>query len=154
MDPADWHERTQLILSQGELRATPDEALTLLQEARAVLSMPELTFLFGPETFAEVAISASLDALGGRRIHGVIDRLIIGPDHVLAVDFKTNAVVPPDVQTCPEGILRQMGAYAAALTQLYPSRRIETAVLWTRNASLMFLPNDLVMEALRRSTLP
>ena len=154
MDPADWHERTQLILSQGELRATPDEALTLLQEARAVLSMPELTYLFGPETFAEVAISASLDALGGRRIHGVIDRLIIGPDHVLAVDFKTNAVVPPDVQTCPEGILRQMGAYAAALTQLYPSRRIETAVLWTRNASLMFLPNDLVMEALRRSTLP
>ncbi len=31
----------------------------------------------------------------------------------------------------PEGILRQMAAYRAALAAVFPGRRIETAVLWT-----------------------
>jgi ATP-dependent helicase/nuclease subunit A len=154
VDPTLWSEKARVILSQGELRAMPEEADTLYYEARAVLSDPSLHHLFGPETLAEVAISASLDDLGGRRIHGVIDRLIIRPDHVVAVDFKTNAVVPPDIHACPEGILRQMGAYSAALSQIYPGRRIDTAILWTRTAALMPLPNDLVIQALRRSTLP
>ncbi len=30
-------------------------------------------------------------------------------------------------EACPEGLLRQMGAYALALAQVYPGRRIETA---------------------------
>jgi ATP-dependent helicase/nuclease subunit A len=154
VDPTLWSEKARLILSQDEWRATPEEADTLYHEVRAVLSDPGLHHLFGPETLAEVAISARLDELGGRRIHGVIDRLIIHPDHILAVDFKTNAVVPADAKTCPEGILRQMGAYAAALSQIYPGRRIDTAILWTRTAALMPLPNDLVIQALRRSTLP
>ena len=147
-------ERAGLILSQGDTKAAPEEITILLDEAQAVLSAPHLQPIFAAEALAEVAVSASLDALGGRRIHGVIDRLIIGADHVMAVDFKTNAVVPGDIDTCPEGILRQMGAYAAALEQIYPNRRIETAVLWTRTATLMRLPNDVVMQALRRSTLP
>ena len=153
-DPANWPNQSRLILSHGDLRATEAEADTLFAEVRAVLDAPEAAHLFNADTLSEVAISAQLESLGNRRIHGVIDRLIIQADHVLAVDFKTNAVVPPDPQTCPEGILRQMGAYAEALAQIYPGRRIETAILWTRTATLMPLPNDLVMEALRRSTVP
>ena len=34
----------------------------------------------------------------------------------------------------PEGILRQMGAYRAALAAIWPDRRVETAILWTRTA--------------------
>ncbi len=154
INPELWSEKARLILSQGTLRVSIEDVSSLFEEARAVLAAPHLQSIFAPDTLAEVSISASLDALGGRRIHGVIDRLIIGPDHVLAVDFKTNAVVPADIETCPEGILRQMGAYAAALTQIYPGRKIETAILWTRNTSLMPLSNEVVMEALRRSTLP
>ena len=37
----------------------------------------------------------------------------------------------------PEGILRQMGAYAEALQKLHTGKRVEVAILWTRNASLM-----------------
>jgi ATP-dependent helicase/nuclease subunit A len=73
---------------------------------------------------------------------------------VLAIDYKTNRVIPARPEDTPEGILRQMGAYAHALAQLYPGRQIETAILWTRQARLMPLPPDIVSAALSRTTIP
>ena len=119
-----------------------------LAEAEGVFSNPDLEHVFHGRALAEVPVTAEI---AGRRIHGVIDRLIVAPDHVVAVDFKTNATVPETPKACPEGILRQMGAYAAALGQIYPERRIETAILWTRRANLMRLPHDLVTDALGRT---
>ncbi|MGD9862578.1 MAG: double-strand break repair helicase AddA [Pseudodonghicola sp.] len=124
------------------------ERAALLAEAEGVLETPALRHVFAADALAEVPVSAPL---GARRLFGVIDRLIVGPDHVLAVDFKTNATVPDRVQDCPEGLLRQMGAYADALAQIYPGRRIDTAILWTRTAQLMALPHDLVTAALQRA---
>ncbi|MCJ7874971.1 PD-(D/E)XK nuclease family protein [Phaeobacter sp. J2-8] len=87
-------------------------------------------------------------------MHGVIDRLIVEESRILAVDFKTNAVVPARAQDTPEALLRQMGAYAAMLKQLYPNHEIATAILWTASAALMPLPHDLVTAALGRTTSP
>ena len=84
---------------------------------------------------------------------GTIDRLLIGPDRVLAVDYKSNRVVPKRAEDVPEGILRQMGAYAEALRQLHPEKRVEVAVLWTRDASLMPLDPEMLRAALLRSTI-
>ncbi|WP_170582207.1 double-strand break repair helicase AddA [Ruegeria arenilitoris] len=120
----------------------------LLAEAAGVLTAPDLTPVFAPDALAEVPVSATLD---GRRIHGVIDRLIVTDDVVQVIDFKSNATVPDRAETCPEGLLRQMGAYAAALSQIYPGREIRTAILWTRTARLMWLPHDLVTDALVRA---
>ena len=69
----------------------------------------------------------------------------------LAVDFKTNRVVPERHATCPEGLLRQMGAYSHMLTQIYPNHKIQTAILWTVSQELMVLPHDIVTNALWRS---
>jgi ATP-dependent helicase/nuclease subunit A len=104
-----------------------------------------MAHVFSPQALAEVPLTARI---GDHRLHGIIDRLIIEPDRVLAVDFKTNATVPSSPEATPEGILRQMGAYTHALSQIYPDRKIETAILWTRHAELMNLPHDLVTEAL------
>ena len=70
------------------------------------------------------------------------------------VQFKSNAKVPNTAAACPKGLLRQMGAYSHALAQIYPDRPIETALLWTRNASLMSLPHDLVTDALKEVLKP
>ncbi|CAM5304233.1 double-strand break repair helicase AddA [Frigidibacter albus] len=108
----------------------------------------------GPDTLAEVEITAHLPELGGRLVHGILDRLWIGEDRVLAIDYKSNAVVPARPEDVPPGILRQMGAYAAALAQIYPGRRIDTAILWTRSGLLMPLPCDIVRAALQGTTIP
>jgi ATP-dependent helicase/nuclease subunit A len=117
----------------------------LFAEASAILAAPSLSHVFTANTLAEVGITASV---GSRRLAGSIDRLVITDDHVLAVDFKSNRIVPETPAAVPLGILRQMGAYAAALQQIYPGKRIDTAVVWTRTATLMMLPDDLITAAL------
>ena len=146
--PADrWDAAAETLLPDLE---APVRA-ALLAEARAVLTAPALAPVFATDALAEIAVTAPL---GPHRMHGVIDRLIVTPDHILAVDFKTNATVPDSPAACPDGLLRQMGAYASALAQLYPGRQIDTAILWTRTATLMALPHDQVMAALSAALSP
>jgi ATP-dependent helicase/nuclease subunit A len=144
---ADWPGLARRLLPARTADARED----LLSEAVAVLDDPGLAGLFGPDALAEAEVAAPLAALGGRRIVGRVDRLVIGADRVLAVDFKSNRVAPPVPEATPDAILRQMGAYAAALAAVYPGRRIETAVLWTRHRRLMALPGPLVAAALARA---
>ncbi len=117
----------------------------LLPEARAVLDAPALAEIFAPDTLAEVEIAGTLD---GAPLLGTIDRLLVRPDHVLAVDYKSNRVIPDTARDVPDGLLRQMGAYQAALEQVYPDRAVSVALLWTRAARLMPLPADLLRAAL------
>jgi ATP-dependent helicase/nuclease subunit A len=134
--PADtWSKMAKILLAED-----------LLEEAARVIAQHPL--VFAPETLAEVPITAEI---GGQRLLGVIDRLIVGNDRVMAVDFKSNRVVPGSAALVPEGILRQMGAYAAALTQIYPGKHVETAVLWTRTGKLMLLDPEIVSAALLRA---
>lgn len=135
-----WAEMAARLLPMAEDRAE------LLTEASAVLNAPALAHIFAPDALAEVPLTANL---GKHRLYGIVDRLIITPQKVLAVDFKSNAQVPDDFRRCPKGLLRQMGAYGHALAQIYPDHDIECALLWTRNATLMPLPHDLLTDALK-----
>ncbi len=126
------------------------ERQELLNEAEAVLTADHLNPVFAPDALAEVPVTADLN---GARMHGVIDRLIVTDTEVQVIDFKSNATVPYSPETCPEGLLCQMGAYANALSQIFPKHQIHTAILWTRTAHLMWLPHDIVTEALRRSAI-
>ncbi len=123
----------------------------MLDEAIAVLTAPALAHLFTPDTLAEVEVTGHSPTLNADLL-GKIDRLVITPHRVLIVDFKTNATVPDHPQDTPEGLLRQMGAYAELLAPIYPDRDIATAILWSRTPELMELPHDLVSAALKRAT--
>ena len=120
--------------------------LSAVQEARAVLKNPDNAPIFSPDALLEVPISATI---GARRLHGNIDRLVIGETEVLAVDYKTNRVIPETPEACPEGLLRQMGAYALALKQVFPDHLVKTAILWTSSGKVMDLPHDLVTKSLK-----
>ncbi|WP_299728444.1 double-strand break repair helicase AddA [uncultured Tateyamaria sp.] len=131
----------------------PPELTDVLQdegqrEAEAILRDTHLAEIFAATTLAEVAITAPF---GKDRLHGTIDRLIVTPDHVHIVDFKSNRVVPDAPADCPDGVLRQMGAYAHAIAQVYPGRAQTLSILWTRTGILMSLPHDIVMSALART---
>ena len=140
---ADWPTLSAALIPD------PTQRAHLLPEAEAVLiAHPRI---FAPDALAEVTFTATLN---DQLMLGTIDRLLIAPDHILAVDFKSNFRTPATPAETPEGILRQMAAYAEALAQIYPTHRIDTAVLWTRTAILMPLPADIVRAAMQRSTIP
>jgi ATP-dependent helicase/nuclease subunit A len=131
----------RLLAATGE---TPD----LLAEAERLITDPALAPLFGPQAMAEATLATDM---GGDRWFGTIDRLLVESDRVLAVDFKSNRTIPDRAEDVPEGILRQMGAYAAMLETVYPARRVETAILWTAAGRLMPLPDALIRAALLRA---
>jgi ATP-dependent helicase/nuclease subunit A len=141
--PADWRMLAEATLGPGYAPR--------LAEAQAVLADPALAPLFGPGTLAEVALTGTL---GGRRAFGSIDRLIVSDARILAVDFKSNRLIPESADQVPEGLLRQMGAYLALLEQVYPDREVQVAILWTGAPRLMPLPRAQVMAALQRAAFP
>jgi ATP-dependent helicase/nuclease subunit A len=142
-------EAVLALLSATEEAALAGDLREVVAEAENLIANPDLAALFGPGSLAEVELSAEVEGLG--RLHGLVDRLVVTPRAVTAIDFKTNRLVPDRPDRVPEGILRQLGAYAAMLDALYPGREVRTAVLWTRHACLMDLPSDLVMAALQRA---
>ena len=105
-------------------------------EAARVLAAPGLAVVFDPAGLAEVDVSAPVPGRDDLRIVGRIDRLVVARARVLAVDFKSNRWSRAPPRGCPRDILRQLGAYRAALVPLWPDRPVEVAVLWTRAARL------------------
>lgn len=143
-------EAARAALAARLLPGRPDIG-PLLAEAGRVFALAEAGAIFGPGSHAEVDLTAVLPVLGGARILGRIDRLVIGAEQVLAIDYKSNRAVPAAAEAVPEGILRQMGAYRAALARIWPGRTAATAILWTRAPRLMRLPDALVDAALARA---
>ncbi len=144
LDPAARGAAAEQMVQQHD----PETAARATAEALSVLDDAALAHVFAADALAETTVTADL---GDKTLSGIIDRLIVSDDRVLAVDFKTNRTVPDTPDACPEGILRQMGAYAHALAAVYPGRRIDTAILWTHAQTLMILPPEAITSALRRT---
>lgn len=117
------------------------ERVALAAHVQAVLDDPAFAALFSPGALAEAPIAA---IVGEDVVSGTVDRLLVGPDLVQIVDFKTGRAVPGDADAVPLSHLRQMAAYAAALAVIFPGRRIEAALLYTAGPKLIILPDALL----------
>ena len=113
----------------------------MIAAALAVLEIKAWAELFSPAALAEVPIAASV---GGQVVAGTIDRLLILPERIRLVDFKTARRPPASLDEVPVSILRQMAAYAAALEAAYPGRPVEAALLYTQGPMLLAIPADLL----------
>ena len=112
----------------------------------ALIDKPDLAWLWDATALSEVDITADIPGLG--RIHGTIDRLLIGPDTITAIDYKSNRLVPTKPEDTPIGLARQLAAYDHALQQIYPDHTIKTAILWTHTGTLTVLSQQHLHEAL------
>ena len=130
----------------------PDEALRadVTVEACSVLRDPRFAPLFGPKSLAEVPVTGTIQ---GQRFLGIVDRMVVGVDDIMVVDFKSNAVVPAGPDQVPSGLLRQLGAYVLLVQQVYPTHTIRPAILWTRAPLLMPLDADIVRDAALHATM-
>ncbi|WBU63817.1 double-strand break repair helicase AddA [Paracoccus aerodenitrificans] len=144
---SEWHDRARDMLSGSEGGLPDAEMLqTLIEEARAVIEAPPLAGLFdipGDETvMTEVELAFSLPGRGP--VRGIVDRLIVGPDRVSLIDYKSNMTVPDRPEATPQGILRQMAAYRSALSRIYPGRMLRTGILWTSRREVMWLRDEIL----------
>jgi ATP-dependent helicase/nuclease subunit A len=121
---ADWAEADRIALA--------DKVLALIAE-------PRFAPVFAVGSRAEVAIIGKL-ARPGRPpalVSGQIDRLVVTPDEVLIVDFKTNQTAPRSSAEAPVAYVRQLALYRAVLSRLYPQKPIRAVLLWTETLEYM-----------------
>ena len=118
-----------------------EEQAEILAEVLALLDAPEVMAAFGENSLAEAPIAGRLD---GRLVTGQVDRLVVTPERVLVLDYKTNRPPPTDPADVAPLYLRQMAAYRAVLRQAFPGRVVDCALVWTYGARLMPLPADLL----------
>lgn len=111
----------------------------LVDRALAIIDDPALAELFGPDALAEAPIAAVVE---GQVVAGTVDRLLVTADRVRVVDFKTGRRVPGTLGDVPTYHLRQMAAYAAALSVIFPDRLVEAALLYTAGPHLIALPAE------------
>ena len=113
----------------------------MLAKALAVIAVPEWAELFSPAALAEVPLAATVD---GQVIAGTADRLLVEEGRILVADFKTARRPPGALDAVPRSTLRQMAAYAAALAEIFPGRRVEAAVLYTQTPQLIAIPAEML----------
>ncbi|MFC0103359.1 double-strand break repair helicase AddA [Sphingopyxis terrae] len=104
------------------------ERMAMADEVLAILDDPAHAPLFGPDSLAEVPLSAVVD---GMVVAGIVDRLRVTDDAVTVIDYKTGRRIPESAADVAPAYLRQMAAYRDALAVIFPGRRVETALLYT-----------------------
>ncbi len=104
------------------------------KEVFALLDNPQFSFLFSPNTRAEVPV---MGKLGNKIVSGQIDRLVVFKDKVIIVDFKTNRPAATDKKNVPPSYIRQLNIYKQLLVEIYEEKTIEAYILWTNTLKLM-----------------
>jgi ATP-dependent helicase/nuclease subunit A len=122
-----------------------DEQADICLETIAVLETPEFAPLWGPNAQAEVPV---VGLIGGRALSGQVDRIVVTPERVLIVDYKTVRPPPRSETEVSAVYLQQLASYRAALERIYPDRPVACAILWTEAPRLMPISPDLLARHL------
>jgi ATP-dependent helicase/nuclease subunit A len=76
---------------------------------------------------------------GNKIILGQIDRLIIEPNLITIIDYKTDQIPLAATDNIPEQYRKQLNSYRDALALAYPGLTVETYILWVEHAKLVKL---------------
>ncbi|MGY8676817.1 double-strand break repair helicase AddA [Bradyrhizobium sp. UFLA05-153] len=111
----------------------------LADKVLALIAAPRFAAVFAAGSRPEVAIVGRLERSGRppALVSGQIDRLVVTPEEVLIVDFKTNQVAPKSAAEAPAAYVRQLALYRAVLSRLYPQTPIRAVLLWTEALEYM-----------------
>jgi len=113
------------------------EIAELVRQVRAVLELPALAPVFGPDSRGEQPI---IGRVGNAVISGQIDRLAVVDGTVIMVEFKSGGRSAGGVDGVPRPYLRQLGAYASLLARIYPAHEIRAALVWTSIPEVCMIP--------------
>jgi len=135
LDPAAWRTRANALAPT--LLEDPDAARSAAEEAVRVRSDPAFAHLFASGSHGEVALRGRMPWQGGEvDLAARVDRIVVGPAHVLIVEFKTDRAVPGNAEGISPGYVTQLALYARAMAGFFPNRQIDCAVLWTAKPRL------------------
>lgn len=112
------------------------------EEARAVVAAAELRACFDPARYLRAynEMPVMLEQ-NGRLVYGVIDRLVIGPDGITLLDYKTRRdIAPGDLARAALPHREQLRLYRAAVHGLWPEQPLRVMLVFTAGARVYECP--------------
>ncbi|MDR2098848.1 MAG: double-strand break repair helicase AddA [Rickettsiales bacterium] len=119
----DYLEKTQIVGTEKIIAAI-----------EGVFENPAFDFMFDNRALSEVELEVG-GADGYKNLR--IDRLVFKGDEIWIVDYKSDARSPRDASGIPEKYKLQLAAYRDAVSQIYPDKKIRSAILWLETSELM-----------------
>ncbi len=127
---------------------SPEQVEEMLSVSLQTLNDPAFANVFSVNGRNEAAIVGTLP--NGVLVNGRVDRLIIQPDEILIIDYKTDRPAPKRAQDIDIAYKVQMAAYQVVMQDLYPNRSVKCALLYTDGPHLLELDNQSLSESLNR----
>ena len=81
---------------------------------------------------------------------GRIDRLVLTPDRLIVVDFKTDRAPPGRPEDVAEAYVAQLAVYGALLSQVFAGRMFEARLVYTSGPRVFRLESARLEAALAR----
>ncbi len=113
--------------SSTKINSIAHEVINLCQKYREI---------FTSNSMAEVPI---IGELNGRIVSAKIDRLVVCDKKVIIVDYKTNRPAAKTINDVPALYIKQLSTYKALIKNIYPTKDVETYILWTNTCHMMKL---------------
>ncbi len=146
--PAERRDAAAALLAR-EPDLSDNQRREMIAAAFGVLEDPVFAEVFGPGSRAEAGIAGSSPRLPpALAVSGRVDRLLVTPERVLVVDYKTNRPAPATLEAADPAYRIQMAVYAAVLAEIFPGRRIDAALVWTDGPRLMPVPENIMAQTL------
>ncbi|HEY3487264.1 MAG TPA: 3'-5' exonuclease, partial [Gammaproteobacteria bacterium] len=120
----------------------PEHLAAWKREVLAILTKPELQFLFNPALYDKAYKEAPIlyRTAEGATAYGIIDRAVVCKGEVWVIDYKTQTA---DSEQAVIELLQQFDAqlryYVLGLQKIWPDKIIRPAVLLTQDQSLHIL---------------
>jgi ATP-dependent helicase/nuclease subunit A len=126
------------------------EQAEIVRQVFAILDNQNFADVFVLGGRAEVPIVGRIPRPGNEPIlvAGQVDRLVVTGDTVLAVDYKTEGIVPAAVEAVPAAHITQLALYRAVLMGLYPEKTVRAALIFSNAPVLIEIPASVMVEAL------
>jgi ATP-dependent helicase/nuclease subunit A len=127
------------------------EQIEIARQVLGIIEDSNFADVFAAGSRPEVPIVGRIAGAGGEPIlvAGQVDRLCISNDAVLAVDYKTDSTVPAQLEDVPAAYITQLALYRAVLSQIYPTKRVRAALLFSGGPRLIEIPAPVMDTALK-----
>ncbi len=141
LPPSQRAMAAQNYLVQPGLNIAAKDQNAMARSVMNILTNPALAPLFAEGSKAEVPLAG---VLGDIEIGGLVDRLAVTDQEILVADYKTDRQPPTTIDKIPPAYVRQIAAYQAILTQIFPGIPITCLLIWTESADVMTISAELL----------
>lgn len=123
----------KLVLQHGPVLSAEEQEIVITQ-VLSLMQYPDYADIFSPAALSEVPIAGMLE---GKVISGQIDCLVITPDKIKVIDYKTGTW--EQGKPVAKQYINQMKTYASLLAEAYPDKIIQSYLLFTEGPELVEL---------------